>query len=58
MSDTAVQERLESLTEAVEKLTARVEDLEDNRDLEIAMAENADKPLVDWESAKSLLDLD
>ncbi|MCB1092304.1 MAG: hypothetical protein KDL87_12285 [Verrucomicrobiae bacterium] len=58
MSDTAVQERLESLTEAVEKLTARVEDLEDNRDLEIAMAENADKPLIDWESAKSLLDLD
>jgi hypothetical protein len=58
MSDTAVLERIELLTRTVEQLADRVEDLEDNRDLEQAIAENGNKPLVAWDKAKALLDLD
>jgi hypothetical protein len=58
MNDTAVLERIELLTRTVEQLADRVEDLEDNRDLEQAIAENGNKPLVAWDKAKALLDLD
>jgi hypothetical protein len=58
MSDTAVLERIELLTRTVEQLAGRVEDLEDNRDLEQAIAENGNKSLVAWDKAKALLDLD
>ena len=58
MSETATRERLDHLTQLVEELARRVEDFEDNRDLEQAIAENGDKPLVPWEKAKSLLELD
>jgi hypothetical protein len=34
------------------------DDLEDLRDLEAAIAENADKPLIPWEEAKAELDLE
>lgn len=58
MTDTALLEKLETLTRTVERLENRVEDLEDFRDLETAIAENSGKPLVEWERAKALLDLD
>ena len=61
MSDTAVLERLETLARTVERLESRVEELEsheDLRDLEAAIAENGAKPLVSWEQARRLLDLD
>lgn len=40
------------------KIENRVEDLEDHRDLQTAITENAGKPLVEWNQAKKLLDLD
>jgi cell division protein FtsB len=58
MSEAAVLERIETLTRTVERLVQRVEDLEDNRDLEQAIAENGNRPLVAWEKAKAMLDLD
>jgi len=42
----------------VARLQERVEDLEDLRDLEAAIAENAGKPLIPWEQAKAELELD
>lgn len=58
MSEAAVLERIDLLSRTVERLALRVEDMEDNRDLEQAIAENAKKPLVAWDKAKALLDLD
>lgn len=60
MSDTVVLERLETLARIVERLESRVEELEgheDLRDLEAVIAENGAKPLVPWEQARKLLDL-
>ena len=58
MSDAAILEKIETLNQAVARLQERVEDLEDLRDLEAAIAENADKPLIPWEQAKAELELD
>ncbi len=58
MSETAVLERIDTLTRTVERLVDRVEELEDNRDLEQAITDNSGKPLVPWDKAKALLDLD
>ena len=58
MTDTVLLEKLETLTRTVERLENRVEDLEDHRDLQTAITENAGKPLAEWEQAKKLLDLD
>ena len=58
MSDTAVLQKVESLTKTVERLQERVEDLEDLRDLQAAIAENGNEPLIPWEQAKAELDLD
>jgi cell division protein FtsB len=58
MTDLALLEKLETLTRTVERLENRVEDLEDHRDLQTAITENAGKPLVEWDQAKKLLDLD
>ncbi len=52
----AVKDRKED--QAVARLQERVEDLEDLRDLEAAIAENAGKPLIPWEQAKAELELD
>lgn len=57
-SNATVLERIELLTRTVERLTDRIEDLEDNRDLEQAITENGAKPLVPWDRAKAILDLD
>jgi len=58
MSEAAVLERIDQLSRTVEKLAARVEDMEDNRELEQAIAENGKKPLIAWDKAKALLGLD
>jgi hypothetical protein len=59
MSESAVLESptLQSLAQTVHRLEERVEDLEDLRDLEQAIVENGDTPLIPWEEAKKQLDL-
>jgi hypothetical protein len=58
MSEAAILEKIESLSQTVARLQERVEDLEDLRDLEEAIVENAGKPLIPWEQVKSELDPD
>ena len=53
-----ILEKLETLNQAVARLQQRVEDLEDLRDLEAAIAENDGQPLIPWEEAKADLDID
>ena len=40
------------------RLQQRVEDLEDLRDLEAAITENARKPLIPWDQVKADLELE
>ena len=49
MSEAAILEKIESLSQTVARLQERVEDLEDLRDLEAAIADNAGKALIPWE---------
>jgi predicted AAA+ superfamily ATPase len=58
LSDAAILEKIETLNQAVARLQERVEDLEDLRDLEAAITENAGKPLIPWEQVKAELELD
>ena len=58
MTEPAVLEKIEQLKVTIAKLEHRVEDLEDLRDLEQAIKENGDKPLIPWKQAKKQLDLD
>jgi hypothetical protein len=58
MNDTLVLEKVEALTKTVERLQERVEDLEDLRDLQAAIAENGTEPLIPWEQAKAELKMD
>jgi len=58
MTEPAGLEKIEQLKATIAKLEHRVEDLEDLRDLEKAIKENGDKPLIPWEQAKKQLDLD
>jgi hypothetical protein len=59
MPETVVlQKKVEMLAKAVERLQERIENLEDLRDLQAAIAENAGKPLIPWEQAKAELDLE
>jgi len=58
MNDAALQQKIEALSKTVERLQERVEDLEDLRDLQAAIAENGNEPLIPWEQAKAELDLD
>jgi len=46
---------LRSLSQAVSRLSSRVEELEDLRDLNAAVARNQGKPGVAWAKAKSAL---
>jgi hypothetical protein len=57
MNDAVVLEKVEALTKTVERLQERVEDLEDLRDLQAAIAENGNEPLIPWEPVKAELDL-
>jgi hypothetical protein len=45
------------LAEELARLRARVEDLEDARELDSAIRRNADKPLIPWDEAKKDLGL-
>lgn len=56
MSEADILEKIETLNQTVTRLQERVEDLEDLRDLEEAIAENAGKPLIPWEEFKAELD--
>lgn len=56
MTEPAILEMTETLNQAVARLQQRVEDLEDLRDLEAAIAENAGKPLIPWEQVKAELE--
>jgi cell division protein FtsB len=58
MTDPAVVEKIEKLSATVAMLEARIEDLEDLRDLEQAIADNAGKPLIPWDQVKAEIDLD
>ena len=58
MTEAAILGKIETLNQAVARLQQRVEDLEDLRDLEAAIAENAGKPLVPWEEVKAELELE
>ena len=58
MNDTAVLQKVEALARTVERLQERIENLEDLRDLQAAVAENGDTPLLPWEQAKTELDID
>jgi hypothetical protein len=53
VNEAAVIERLDKLSKSVEQLQQRVQDLEDSRDLENAIRDNADKPLVPWDQVRS-----
>jgi len=57
MNEVAVLEKVEALTKTVAELQKRVEDLEDLRDLQAAITENGNEPLILWEKAKADLDL-
>jgi len=58
MTEAAILEKIETLNQAVAQLQERVEDLEDLRDLEAAIAENVGKPLIPWEQVKAELELE
>ncbi len=58
MNDADVLQKVEALTKTVERLQERVEHLEDVRDLQAAIAENGNEPLIAWDQAKKELDLD
>jgi hypothetical protein len=49
---------LQSIYDEMLRLRERVEDLEDLRELNAAIARNGKKKLVGWEAAKKLLDLE
>jgi len=49
---------LQSIYNEMLRLRERVEDLEDLRELNAAIARNGKKKLVAWDSAKRLLDLE
>jgi hypothetical protein len=49
---------LRTLSHEMARLRSRVEDLEDLRDLNTAVARNQGKPGVAWEQAKAVLGLD
>jgi len=58
MTDTVVLQKVEMLAKTVERLQERIENLEDLRDLQAAIAENGNRPLIPWDQAKAELGLD
>ena len=56
MTEAAILEKIETLNQAVARVQQRFEDLEDLRDLESAIAENAGKPLIPWEQVQAELE--
>jgi hypothetical protein len=58
MTDAAVIQKVEDLVKTIQRLEERIEDLEDLRDLQAAIAENGNEPLIPWTHVKAELDLD
>ena len=58
MSDAAVLEKMQMLERSVQQLQERIERLEDMRDLQAAVAENANAPLISWDNARRDLELE
>ena len=58
MSNAAVLEKVENLAKTVERLQQRIEDLEDLRDLQAAVVENGNEPLIPWEQVKAELEIE
>ena len=58
VTESAALEQIELLKTTIARLEHRVDDLEDLRDLERAIKENGDKPLIPWVQAKKELDLE
>ena len=58
MSEAAILEKIDLLSQTVARLQERLEDLEDLRDLEEAIVENGGKPLIPWEQVKAEIDQD
>ena len=58
MTEAAILEKIETLNQAVARLQERVEDLEDLRDLEEAIVQNAGKPLIPWGQVKAELEFE
>jgi hypothetical protein len=58
MSEPGIPGQIEEIKRALAQLQARVEDLEDLRDLEAAIGKNAGKPLIPWEQVKAEDDLE
>jgi len=58
MSEAAILEKLDLLSRKVARLQERLEDLEDSRDLEQAIVDNAGQPFIPWEQVKAELGLD
>jgi hypothetical protein len=58
MTESAVIEQIEQLRTTIARLEHRVEDLEDLHDLEKAVEENGNKPLIPWGLVKKHLDLE
>ena len=57
MTEAPVMEKMQMLERSVQELQERIERLEDMRELQAAIEENADKPLLSWDKAKGELDL-
>jgi hypothetical protein len=57
MNDVVVLPQVAALTKSLEGLQERVQDLEDLRDLQAAIAENGNDPLIPWEQGKAELGL-
>ena len=58
VSEAAILEKIDSLSQTVARLQERLADLEDLRDLEEAIAENGGKPLIPWEQVKAEIEQD
>lgn len=58
MSEAVILEKIETLNQAAARLQERVEELEDLRDLEAAIAENSGKPLIPREKVKAELEFE
>lgn len=60
MSDPQMQELIstvQQLASELARLSERVEDLEDGKELHAAIRRNGDKPLIPWDQAKNELGL-
>ena len=60
MTEAQEQERtptIQQLAAELARLSERVDDLEDARELDAAISRNAEKPLIPWDQAKTDLGL-